>query len=174
MRMDLVRAAIGYACERRLDRHLVDYLSSWLDDSRQLIRFDCIYPAHHWQSMHDLDGASLLGVYWFVNHNDSAGSLSTGQAYDLAVSLDAIGERQLLRAGWPQRAYTDFYRFLVDRCTRESVGLIYSNHGVVRPPPPAPAFAYVDVQSVGAALGELERAGIVKPVVEAYNPASPH
>jgi hypothetical protein len=168
MRMDLIRASCEYASTLRGSKSLTDYLSSWADFERERILFDRIYPAHHWQSMYDLQQARLSGVYWFVNHNDSNGSLSVGQIADLIDSLEAIGEKALMTAGWPQRLSNDFYNLLV-HCFNTPCCILYTSEA----PPPSDV-----VEAVGAALASLQKAGIVKPVAadsccSTYDPSSP-
>ena len=74
----------------------------WIDHDTGFIKWHLVTPVHDPLVITDLVSASLIGVYWLVNHADEAGLLSIGQVVDLLASLDYLVNRNILQSHWPE------------------------------------------------------------------------
>lgn len=177
IRIELIRAAYRFL-QTRLDSNdrVLANVDRWVTLDGNWVDFDHIPPVIDTTIIPVLVRENMIGVYWFVNHADIQGSLSSGQVYDTMQSLKLL--ENYLTATWPRRLHGDLVSML-QTCVERCVGIDYAP-----PPPPPPQqhqpqpqqksdFAYASGAAgfdVTAALKTLRH---LVPPAEPYDPSNP-
>lgn len=152
------------------------------ENDEYFLAFDAMPPVTDRASMDSMTKHGVIGVYWFVNHADTRGTISRGQVYDLSYCLYLLEPR--LVKSWPPDLF-NIFSSLVEACVKESVGIRFADALPEEAAPPPP-FQYLSQQptaplpplkstiDVLAALEKLRPAvSSLIPKQEAYNPANP-
>ena len=102
-------------------------LRRWLSDDKRYLDFDRMPTLVHRDAIDTLNRYNMIGVYWFVNHHDTCGSLSRGQLYDLAYSLFKL---QSYLDSQYMASFSELATF-VENCNKDSAMMWYQD----APPP---------------------------------------
>lgn len=154
---NIIRIELVNAMNRFLESIRRPPLTSWIYSPTQL-DFAQIPPVHNLDVIPMLSRHGLLGVYWLVNHDDTSGTLSCGQLYDLLCSLSVLQNSFGLENAWPLGFYAKLCKLLGD-CMEASASLSFT---LGEPPLDGPA--------IGALLSNLQK---FIPNDEEYDPSLP-